>query len=250
MTEIRNRLYNDLSWLWPMWDSPSEYQQYCKTVTLLIDKYSDRELKTLLNVGCGGGKNVFNLKERFKINGLDISRPMLNLASELNPECEFIQKDMRDYDLDRKFDVILIDDAISYMTSENDLFAAFERAYEHLAADGIMLVSPDFTKESFVQNSTQTTHAVPPGKASDIDVVFVENNYDPVTSDTTYEALVIYIIRENGKLRIEKDMHILGLFSINTWRRLLTRVGFHFHEEIYCENGNAYTEFVCLKQAQ
>ncbi len=250
MTEIRNRLYNDLSWLWPMWDTPSEYQQYCKTVTLLIDKYSDRELKTLLNVGCGGGKNAFNLKERFKVTGLDISRPMLNLASELNPECEFILEDMRDYDLDRKFDVVLIDDAVSYMTSEEDLFAVFERAHEHLTPDGIMLAGPDFTKESFVQNLTQTTHSVSPRGASDIDVIFVENNYDPVSSDTTYEALIIYIIRENGKLRIEKDMHILGLFSINTWRRLLMRVGFHFHEEIYYENGNEYTEFVCLKQAQ
>ena len=140
MTEIRNRLYNDLSWLWPMWDSPSEYQQYCKTVTHLIDKYSDRELNTLLNVGCGGGKNVFNLKERFKVTGLDISRSMLNLASELNPEseCEFIQKDMRDYDLDRKFDVVLIDDAISYMISETELFGVFKRAYEHLKAEKVL----------------------------------------------------------------------------------------------------------------
>jgi len=31
---------------------------------------------------------------------------------------------------------------------------------------------------------------------------------------------------------------------------LLMCVGFHFHEEIYYENGNEYTEFVCLKQAQ
>ncbi len=249
MTETRNRLYNDLSWLWPMWGSPAEYQPYCKQIMHLVDKYSDRKLTTLLNVGCGGGKNVWNLKARFHVTGLDVSPSMLTLASELNPECEFILQDMREYALDRTFDVVLIDDAISYMTSEHDLRSVFTRAYEHLAPGGMMVVGPDDTQETFVQNSTHTTHAVSPENSGDIEVIFIENNYDPVPSDTTYEALILYLIREHGQLRIERDMHILGLFSIDTWRTLLMSVGFHIHEEVYVEDGNAYTQFVCVKPA-
>ena len=247
MSVIKKRLYNELAWLWPLWGDPSEYQQYCEQVTRLIKKYATRELKSLLNIGCGGGKNVFNLKNKFKVTGLDTSQAMLNLASELNPECEFIKGDMRNYSLNRKFDVVMIDDAISYMTSESDLIAVFKKAYEHLTHDGIMIVGPDDTKESFSQNSIQTTHSTSTDKESGVEVIFVENNYDPNVSDTTYEALMIYIIREEGKLRIEKDMHILGLFSIDTWRKLLHDAGFLFHEEIYIENDKKYTEFICLK---
>ena len=250
MTDSQNRLYNDLAWLWPMWDSPSEYQQYCKNIIQLIEQYSARELKTLLNIGCGGGKNVFNLKEQFKVTGLDASQAMLNFATELNPECEFIQGDMRHFSLNRKFDVVLIDDGISYMTSEKDLLSVFQRGCEHLVSDGILIVGPDDTKESFVQNSTQTTHSVFSEKTSDVKVVFVENSYDTDPTDTTYEAVMLYIIREKGKLRIEKDMHILGLFPIDTWRKLLRDVGFQAHEEKYVENNKEYTEFICLKSSK
>ena len=46
-----------------------------------------------------------------------------------------------------RFDAIVIDDGVSYMTSREDLARLFRAAYGHLELGGVMIVSPDKTKE-------------------------------------------------------------------------------------------------------
>jgi len=247
MTDKTNRLYADLSWLWPLWGDASEYSPYCNHVTQLIRQYANREVYTLLNLGCGGGKNVFNLKKHFAVTGIDIAPAMLDLARQLNPECQFHQADMRKFSLQERFDAILLDDAISYVTAEEDLRAVFDRAYVHLNTGGVMVCGPDDTKETFSQNRTSISYAASASKPEHIDVVFVENNFDPEPDDTVYEATIIYLIREYGKLRIEHDLHFLGLFPLEAWRMLLLDVGFEIHEAKYTEDGRDYVTFACVK---
>jgi SAM-dependent methyltransferase len=242
-----SRLYGDLAWLWPMWGSPGEYAAYCGHVVRLMREHTQIPIRSLLNIGCGGGKNVFNLKRDFSVTGLDLSPRMLELAQELNPECEFLQGDMRIFALGRTFDAVLVDDAISYMTTRADLRSAFVAAWQHLNPGGVMVVNPDDTKETFVQNCTVVTPAATETKPADVDVVFVENIYDPEPEDDHYEGTMVYLIRQDGKLRVEIDRHVLGLFSLQVWRDTLTEVGFRIFEGAYAEQGKEYNTFACLK---
>lgn len=241
------RLYNDLAWLWPIWGAPEEYADYCNHVTRLIREQAQIPVRTLLNIGCGGGKNVFNLKRDYAVTGLDLSPRMLELAQDLNPECEFVQGDMRTFSLDRTFDAVLVDDAISYLATRADLRSAFVAAWRHLNPGGVMVVNPDDTKETFIQNHTVATPAVGKTKQANVDVVFVENNYGPDPEDDHYEATMVYLIREDGKLRVETDRHILGLFALNVWRETLAEVGFRIHEQTYVERGTGFVTFACVK---
>ncbi len=153
-------LYTDLAWLWPMWgDAATEYAHYCEQVTALVREYSARPATTLLDIGCGGGKNVLNLKRDFNVTGLDLSSTMLAQAKELNPECTFVHGDMRTFRLDNTFDAVLMDDAISHMNSRADFVAAFRTAYAHLNPGGVLVATPDVTIETFRQNNTTTTSA-------------------------------------------------------------------------------------------
>jgi SAM-dependent methyltransferase len=249
MTTIANtfRLYHDLAWLWPMWGAPEEYADYCSHVMRLIHDHAQGPVQSLLNIGCGGGKNVFNLKRECEVIGLDLSPRMLALARELNPECEFQQGDMRTFDLDRTFDALLVDDAITYMATRAELQAAFAAAWRHLRPGGVMVVTPDDTKETFVQNHTVVTPATAKIKPANVDVVFVENNYDPDPEDDHYEATIAYLIRDDGNLRIETDRHIHGLFALDVWRDTLADVGFSVDQETYTERGRNYVTFACFK---
>lgn len=241
------RLYGDLAWLWPLWGDQEEYADYCSHVARLIREHAQIPVRSLLNIGCGSGKNVFNLKQRYDVTGLDLSPDMLALARELNPECEFLQGDMRSFVLDRSFDAVLIDDAISYMATRPDLRSAFMAAWKHLTPGGVMVVTPDGTKETFVQNHTVTTPGIGKKNPTNLEVVFVENDYDPDPTDDNYEGTMIYLIREDGRLRVETDRHILGLFALDVWREALTGVGFSIHQEKYVEQRRELVTFACVK---
>jgi len=239
-------LYTDLAWLWPMWGDPTtEYAHYCRHVARLIRRHAGRPVSTLLDIGCGGGKNVLNLKGAFRVTGVDLSPAMLAQARELNPECTFVQGDMRTLRLDSTFDAVLMDDAISHMSCLADLVAAFETAHAHLNPGGVLIATPDVTAETFRQNSTSVTPAFPGAAPPGVEVVFVENAYDPDPTDERYEKTIVYLIRDHGRLRIETDRWTLGIFSLERWRRVLCAAGFAVHEGSYRAGGDVYTVFAC-----
>lgn len=238
------RLYTDLAWLWPLWgDAATEYAHYCRHVIAVIGQYARRPVATLLNIGCGGGKNALNLKQKFTVTGLDLSSAMLAQAKNLNPECTFVQGDMRTTTLDRTFDAVLMDDAISHMHCLTDFTLAFRTAHAHLKPGGVLIVTPDVTAETFRQHRTSVATATREG----LDVVFVENVYDPDPADERYETTILYLIRDHGKLSIETDHWTMGVFPLNTWRRVLRETGFEVYEERYDTAEDGYTVFACIK---
>lgn len=242
------RLYTDLAWLWPLWgDAAGEYAHYCRHVTGLIERYARRPAATLLNVGCGGGKNAFNLKEAFSVTGVDLSPAMLAQARALNPEGTFVHGDMRTFRLGRTFDAVLMDDGLSHMTSLADFAAAIGTAAVHLAPGGVLVATPDVTTETFRQNDTSVTPATYPGPRDGLEVVFVENSYDPDPTDEQYEMTILYLIRERGQLRIERDHWTMGLFPLGTWRQVLHEAGLEVHEGRYKADEDEYTVFACVK---
>jgi len=242
------RLYTDLAWLWPMWgDAADEYAHYGRHVAGLIEQHAARPAATLLDIGCGGGKNVFTLKERFSVTGVDLSPAMLAQARQLNPESTFVRGDMRTFRLGTTFDAVLMDDAISYMTCLADFAAAFRTASVHLNPGGVLIATPDVMVETFQQNRTIVTPATRAGSRDELDVVFVENLYDPDPADEQYETTVLYLIREHGRLRIETDHWTMGLFSRETWKRVLQEIGFEVHEGRYNAGEDEYTVFACVK---
>lgn len=243
MNDTRH-LYTDLAWLWPMWgDAGAEYADYCRHVTALVRQYARRPVATLLNIGCGGGKNVLNLKRDFAVTGVDLSATMLAQARELNPDAAFVQGDMRTVRLEQGFDAVLMDDAISHMCCRADFVAAFRTAHEHLHPGGVLVVTPDVTTETFRQNATSTTTAARDG----LEVVFIENVYDPDPTDDQYETTILYLMRENGNLRIETDHWTMGIFSLATWREVLRETGFAVHECRYVLGEDEYRTFTCVK---
>jgi hypothetical protein len=129
---------------------------------------------------------------------------------------------MRGIRLDRTFDVVLLYDSINYMKTEEELRSAFVTAHEHLNPDGIAITLVEETPETFRQNKTKVNHR----RKDNIELTYIEHWYDPDPSDTTYETTFVYLIRNNRKLTVETDMHICGIFSLDTWERLLKDIGF------------------------
>ncbi len=244
----QQRLYDDLAWVWPIISPPQDYVEETEHFCKIIQEHSQLEVRTLLDLGCGGGHNDCTLKKHFDVTGVDTSEDMLELARQLNPEVAYAVGDMRNLRLGKTFDAVTIFDSIIYMVTVADLHAAFVTAYKHLKPGGVFLTMVETIPERFRQNWTQcTTHA-----RGDIEIAFIENAYDPDPTDTNYEVTLIYLIRRGGRLDIETDRHVCGIFGIETWHVLLEGVGFEVRQMEFAHpglGGEIYPMFVCIKPA-
>ncbi len=235
------RLYTDLAWVWPILSEVENYAEEAEEFHWAIDENARIKSSTLLHLGCGGGHLDFYLKRHLCLTGVDISNEMLDLARKLNPEVNYIQGDMRSLRLGLKFDAVIIADSIDYMLNIADLRRAFLTAYAHLNPGGVLCTYAEHHRENFQQNYTHAWHRETP----EADVSIIENHYDPDPSDTTFEALFVYILHRLGKLEIYHDRHTLGLFKLKTWEDLLHEAGFDAKRSDF-DNGIPF--FSCLKR--
>ncbi len=220
------RLYGDLAKWWPLMSPPSHYVEEATHFNRRITGetgWSNRRGKTALELGCGGGSLAFHMKRRFALTLVDRSPQMLKVSRAVNPECEHLRGDMTTLRLGRQFDLVLIHDAIEYMTSEAMLRAAFATAAVHCKPGGLFMVVPDCVRETFQPG---TAHGGEDG-ADGRGLRYVEWVFDPDPTDCTYEGVFAFLLRDaRGRITVETDRHRCGLYSRRQWIKWIGAAGF------------------------
>jgi len=203
------KVYNELAWVENVLAAPESYEEEAMGYIKTIERFISRPSPTMLHLGCGAGGHDFHFQKYFTVTGVDLSKGMLDLAQTKNPEITYVKADMRTVNLNKKFDIVIIPDAIAYMITLEDLMATMKNAVAHLKPNGVLLVVAH-TKEEFRNNNFAYT-----GAKDNIQITVFENNH--ITSENSYEATMIYLIHENGRKRIHHEVHTLGLFSCDEW---------------------------------
>ncbi|HET6253440.1 MAG TPA: class I SAM-dependent methyltransferase [Puia sp.] len=105
---------------------------------------------TILDIGCGTAEHHKYLKNEFQIDGLDISEEFINAAKPKNESGSYYIGDMANFNLNKKYDVILcLFSSIGYVKTIERMVSTFKRFNEHLADDGLVLLEPWFTPETW-----------------------------------------------------------------------------------------------------
>jgi SAM-dependent methyltransferase len=215
------RLYDELARWWPLISPPEEYAEEAAFYASTIVGTRVSPLRTILELGSGGGNNASFLKLSFSLTLVDLAPAMLEVSRALNPECEHVQGDMRTLRLGRKFDAVFVHDAVMYMTSEADLRRALRTAAVHCRRGGVVLVAPDHVRETF---RPQTEHGGDDGGSRG--ARYLQWTWDPDPADTSVVVDYAYLLREtDGSVRAEHDRHVEGLFPRDLWLRLLREQG-------------------------
>ena len=216
-------LYNELAYLWPVISPPEDYAEEAAHWRQAIRARLGAGRHRILELGVGGGHNLSHLTADFEAAAVDLSPRMLALSRRLNPGVAHYAGDMRQVRLGRVFDAVLIHDAVSYMQTEADLRAAFATARAHLRPGGLLLAAPDLVRDTFRPGMRLRWST----RRDDVEVVTEEVVYDADPSDTVVESHFTYTITENGARRVERDVHVTGLFPIADWLALLEESGFN-----------------------
>jgi ubiquinone/menaquinone biosynthesis C-methylase UbiE len=220
--QILPALYRELAEWFPLLTAPEDYAKEAQFYARSIQSACVMPLKTLLELGSGGGNNASHLKAYFQMTLVDLSPEMLAVSQKLNPECEHLQGDMRTVRLGRQFDAVFIHDAIDYMTTGADLSQAIETAYLHCKPGGAALFAPDHTRETFQETTDHGGHDL--GERS---LRYLEWTWDPDPADSEYVTDMAYLLREGkGEVRCYTDRHQCGLFSQAEWMRIIAQAGF------------------------
>lgn len=221
--EIKNgRLYDELSYLMASISPPEEYAEEAAHWQCVLKEKLGEGKHTLLELGVGGGHNLSHLTTDFSATAVDLAPAMLDACKKLNPDVELFCGDMRSVRLGRKFDAVLIHDAIDYLVTEADLLATFQTAAAHLQPGGVFVTTVDQYAERFSGPLVESSvHTLGEDKVS-----YTAYVYDPDPNDTAIETIMTYYIESAGALRIELDRHVTGLFPRATWFRLLDMAGF------------------------
>lgn len=228
------RLYTDLAWLWPHLSPPDHYTAEAAHLDALLTEHLGPSTEStphrILELGAGGGHTLVHLDTRGGQGGrhhtiaADLSPQMLAHAAQLIPGLSTHADDMRTMRLGETFDAVLIHDAIDYLITEDDLAKTFATAKAHLRPGGLLFVAPTYLKETFDDNEVADDGTT----INDDQLTYFTYVHDPDPTDTTFEMILLYLIRnlKTRKVQVIEDRHTLGLFAYETWTTLMEQAGF------------------------
>jgi SAM-dependent methyltransferase len=97
--------------------------------------------RSLLDVACGTGADLAELRQWYTVEGMDLSPAMLEMARRRLPDVPLHTGDMRTLDLGKSFDAVLcLFSSIAYVTDPSELRSTVARLARHVRPGGVLIL--------------------------------------------------------------------------------------------------------------
>lgn len=164
--------------------------------------------RTLLDVACGTGRHLEHLRLSYDVAGVDIEPAMLDIARERLPGVQLVEADMRTFDLDRSFDVVVcLFSAIAHMTSTDDLGRAVAGMVRHLTPGGVLVV------DGFVRPDAWRADATTHVETAEADGIKVARCGRATRAGRAVHAEMHHLVATDAGVDHLVDHHELTLFE-------------------------------------
>lgn len=156
--------------------------------TNIAKKYGD----TILELACGTGRIAIPLAEQgFRVTGIDISESMLEVAAKKSSQLEWLQADVGNFDIGKKFSLIIFPyNSMLFCSERENIDSCLSCVRKHLKTGGKFVIdvlnpSPEYLINLFMCKNKEllSTFEDPDGKGTI--VVTRTREYDPAKQMVT-----------------------------------------------------------------
>lgn len=141
-----SNLFNSYAAYYDLLYKDKDYDKESFFVHNLLKKYNIIENADILELGCGTGKhaNIF-ANMGYNVHGVDMSQSMIDIANKnidnkQKHKLQFEVGDVRNVNIEKKFDVIIsLFHVVSYQITNEDLVAMFKTVSKHLKSGGLFI---------------------------------------------------------------------------------------------------------------
>lgn len=155
--EATNLLYRDPAF-YDVIQSDSTSAETCQA---LIERHRP-DAATLVDFGCGTGRDLEVLAKRFECIGVDLQPGMVDFAHQVRPALDIRAGDMRTVRLGRRTDVVTcLGNSLAYVHDNDEISEVFETFAAHARPGGLLVlclpVSP-ITRSEVTTAVVRTPH--------------------------------------------------------------------------------------------
>ncbi|MBD0318464.1 MAG: class I SAM-dependent methyltransferase [Thermoleophilia bacterium] len=128
-----------------VYDALYSFKDYAGEAALLerIVRARNGEARTLLDVACGTGKHLAELRRHFQVEGLDLEPGLVEIARTRLPGIPVHHADMVSFALERRFDVVTcLFSSIGYVRTPARLRRTIATLARHLERRGVLVLEP------------------------------------------------------------------------------------------------------------
>lgn len=136
-----------------LYENPAIYQKVFKSsgsiCKSLIDKYMNNTPESILDIGCGTGRDLNELSKNYPICfGVDLNPDLIAFAKKTYPNINFRQGDMRNFRLSHVFDVVIaMGCSLNYALTNDDITNTISTYAAHTNNKTLLIIQ--------ILNSTQ-----------------------------------------------------------------------------------------------
>jgi SAM-dependent methyltransferase len=192
------------------------------TVHTLILAHKRTTGNALLDVACGTGAYLLQLRGHYSVAGLDLDPGMLAVARQKLPDVPLHQADLVDFDLDRRFDAVLcLGSSIGYVETVDRLRQAVATLARHTLPGGVVIVEPWFGPEVWEQGRLTADLVDQPllkiarvlvsgrdGRVSTLDIHYLVARPEEVEQLTEHHRLGLFTHEEYVTAFRAADLHV------------------------------------------